>query len=218
MNALLRLHLVNQLFKIFLADFHDDIREHLDESAVGVIHKTLEFRVRISLNHRCNHFVVQTQIQNGVHHTGHGSACTGTNGNQKRILEIAELLAVLLFHLLHAVHRLSHDLIIDMAAIFVILCAGFRRDGEALRHRETDVGHFRKVCAFTAEKLAHIGISLVEHINPFCHLPFLVFLRRICHPRMLRMQRRHGIRGRVSPNHFFMISSAWADTYSPFGT
>ena len=34
LDALLRLHLVDELLKIFLADFHNDVGEHLDESSV----------------------------------------------------------------------------------------------------------------------------------------------------------------------------------------
>ena len=35
-NALCCLHLVDQLFKILLADFHNNVREHLDKSAVAI--------------------------------------------------------------------------------------------------------------------------------------------------------------------------------------
>ena len=43
-------------------------------------------------------------------------------------------------------------------------------DGEALWYRKTQVCHFSKVCAFSAEKVSHGRISFCEHINPFCHL------------------------------------------------
>ena len=40
---------------------------------------------------------------------------TGTNGNQQRILQIAKLLAIDLFHLLNAFHSLCHDLVVNLA-------------------------------------------------------------------------------------------------------
>ena len=43
-NALFFLHLVDKLFKVLLADFHNDVREHLDESSVAVPSPTGDFR------------------------------------------------------------------------------------------------------------------------------------------------------------------------------
>ena len=40
-----------------------------------------------------NDVLVQTEVQDGIHHARHGCARTGADGNEKRILEIAELLA-----------------------------------------------------------------------------------------------------------------------------
>ena len=168
--ALFSLHLVDQLFKVLLTNFHNNVREHLNETSVGVIYETLESRIRIALDHCSNNVVVQTEVQDGVHHTRHRSTCTGTNGNQQRIVQIAELLAVDLFHLLNAVHDLSHDLVVDLAAVLIVLCAGLSCDGEALRYRQTDAGHLSQVCTLTAEEIPHGHVAFAKHINPFvCH-------------------------------------------------
>ena len=168
--ALFFLHLVDELFEVLLADFHNNVREHLNETSVGVIYETLESRIRIALDHCSNNVVVQTEVQDGVHHTRHRSTCTGTNGNQQRIVQIAELLAVDLFHLLNAVHDLSHDLVVDLAAVLIVLCAGLSCDGETLRYRQTDAGHLSQVCTLTAEEIPHGHVAFAKHINPFvCH-------------------------------------------------
>ena len=165
LDALLFLHLVDELLKVLLADFHDDVGEHLDEAAVGVVNKTLKLGVRVALDHGVDDLVVQAEIEDGVHHTGHGSAGAGTDGNEHRVLEIAELLAVDLFHLGDVLHDLRHDLVVDLAAVLIVLGARLGGNGEALRNRETDVGHFGKVCAFAAEKLTHGSVAFAEQVN-----------------------------------------------------
>ena len=170
LNALFFLHLVDELLEVLLAHFHNNVREHLDETSVGVIYKTLESRIRVALDHCSYNVVIQTQVQDSVHHTRHGCTCAGTNGNQQRIVQIAELLAVDFFHLLNAVHNLRHDLIVDLAAVFIVLCTSLSCNCEALRYRKTDAGHFGQVCALASEKVAHGHVAFAEHINPFvCH-------------------------------------------------
>ena len=170
LNALFFLHLVDELLEVLLADFHNNVGEHLDETSVGVIYETLESRIRVALDHSSYNVVVQTQVQDGVHHTRHGCTCAGTNGNQQRVVQIAELLAVDLFHLLDAVHNLCHDLVADLAAVLIVLCAGLSCDGETLRYRQTDAGHLSQVCTLTAEEIAHGHVAFAKHINPFvCH-------------------------------------------------
>ena len=86
---------------------------------------------------------------------------------------IAEFFAGDLFHFLDVFHDLSHDLIVDFLTVLIVLGAGFRRDGEALRNRKTEICHFSKVCAFTAEKLAHVRVAFGKKVDVFfCHCCF----------------------------------------------
>ena len=170
LNALLRLHLVDELLEVLLTYFHNYIREHLNEASVGVVNESLKLRIGVACDHSVNNVVVKTEVKNGIHHTGHGCACAGTYGNEERILEIAELLAVDLLHLLNAFHSLSHDLVVDLSAIFVVLSASLSSDGEALGYGQTDAGHLGKVCALTAEEITHGHVAFAEHVDPLvCH-------------------------------------------------
>ena len=83
---------------------------------------------------------------------------------------IAEFLSIDLFHLCNAFHNLSHDLVVDLSTVFIILCAGFSSDSEALRYRQTDLGHFSKVGTLAAKQLTHAGIAFRKQIYPFCHV------------------------------------------------
>ena len=161
-NALLRLHSVDELLEILLADFHNDVGIHLNKSSVAVPSPT---GIAGLLCDSLNNLLVKTEVKNSVHHAGHGSAGAGTHGNEKRILLIAELLAGDAFHLDDVLVDFCHDLGIDLAAVLIVLGAGLGGDCEALRNRKTDVCHFSKVCALTAEKLSHLSVALGEQIN-----------------------------------------------------
>ena len=68
-HALSGLHLVDQLLKVLLADFHDDIREHLDESSVAV---PCPSGIPAFLRKDAYNVLVQSQVQDRVHHARHG--------------------------------------------------------------------------------------------------------------------------------------------------
>ena len=171
LDALFRLHLVDELLEVLLADFHNDVGIHLDKSSVAVPSPS---GVTGLVCDDLHDILVQTEVEDGVHHAGHRCTCAGADGNEKRILLVAELLAGDLLHLCDVGHDLSHDAVIDLSAVLVILRAGFGGDGEALRDRKSDVGHFSKVCAFTAEQLAHIRVAFGKQVAILvCHLIFL---------------------------------------------
>ena len=68
LNALFFLHLIDELLKILLSDFHNYVREHLDESSVAVPSPT---GVAGLLCNYVYNVLVKTEVENGIHHTGH---------------------------------------------------------------------------------------------------------------------------------------------------
>jgi len=161
-NALLLLHLVDELLEILLADLHNDVGIHLDEAAVAVPRPA---GIVGLLGDDVHNVLIEAEVQDGIHHAGHGRACAGADGNEQRIVEVAELLAGDLLHLFHILHDLGEDLVVDLAAVLIILGAGLGGDGEALRDRQADVGHLGQVRALTAEQLAHIGVALGKQVT-----------------------------------------------------
>lgn len=175
-DALLFLHLVDELFKVFLADFHDDVGEHLDETAVAVVRPAGIARL---FGDDFDDFFVEAEVEDGVHHARHGSARARTDGDEQRVLLVAELFAADLFHLGDVLHDLLLDIGIDLPAVFIILRARFGGDGEALRNGKADLGHLRKVRALAAEKLAHLCVPFREEIAIllFCHKNSFLLIR-----------------------------------------
>ncbi len=159
-NASFLFHLVDQLFKVLFADFHNDVGVHLDKSSVAVVSPTGVAPAGDGLNN----FLIQTKVEDGVHHAGHGSTGAGTNGNQQRIFFITEFLAGDLFHLADVFHDLGHDIIVNLLTVLVVLGAGFSGNGEALGNRQAEVGHLSQVCAFTAQQLTHVSVAFAEQV------------------------------------------------------
>ena len=168
-DALLLFHLVDELFEIFLADFHDDIGVHLNEAAVAVVSKTGVARL---FGESDDDFVVETEVEDGVHHAGHRSACAGADGNEKRIVERAELLADEFLEFGDVFHNFRLNPVADFLTVEVVLRARLGGDGEALRHGHTELGHFGEVGAFAAEKRSSVAVELacfLELINELFH-------------------------------------------------
>ena len=68
-----------------------------------------------------NSLIVQAEVQDGVHHAGHGLTCAGTDGDQQRVLVVAEGLAGELLAALDVLEDVSGDLVVDLAAVCVVL-------------------------------------------------------------------------------------------------
>ena len=165
------------LFHIFQSFFiqiqigaHNHVRKHLQETAIRVISKSFASG---SFSQSFNGFVVQTEVQNRIHHTRHRNAGAGTNREQQRIIGVGKFFA---HNLLNAGNSLA-NLIFEVGRILVIIVviirADFRCDGESRRYRQTDLVHFCKVGTFTAEEITHggvaFGLAVTKCIYPFTH-------------------------------------------------
>ena len=161
-DALFFLHLIDELFEIFLAHFHDHVGIHLDESAVAVPGPA---GVPGHPGDGGDDLLVQAEVEDGVHHTRHGRPGAGAHGNQQRIPGISELFTGDLLQLEDIFVDLGADLGGDLSAVFIVSGAGLCGDGEALGHRQTDVGHFRQVCPLASQELPHFCIAFREQIH-----------------------------------------------------
>ncbi len=173
LNALFFLHLVDEFLKVLLTNLHNNVGVHLNESSVTVPSPS---GIAGALCHVLNNVLVDTEVKNGIHHTGHGCTCAGTNGNEKGVLLITELLAGNLLHLYNVLIDFCLNSGVDLLAVLIVLGARFGSDGEALGNGKTYVGHFGKVSALTAEKVTHVFVTFREEINIL--LAHFVFLQK----------------------------------------
>ena len=65
-------------------DAEDDVAEHIKQTSVCVERETA-FVVRGgTFEHRRNHFIVQADVENGIHHAGHGRRGAAADGDEQR--------------------------------------------------------------------------------------------------------------------------------------
>ena len=155
-------------------DAHDDIAIHLDKTPVAIVGKP---RIAGFFGQSGDSFIVQAEVEDGVHHARHGIARPRADGKKERILGIAEFFAHLLFD---RDDRLAHAGIQAIRVslfIFVKIGADIGGDSKTGGHRQTDAGHFGQVGALSAEERFHAAVSvhfIAKGVNIF--FPPHVFL------------------------------------------
>ncbi len=149
--------LLKEMFEDVAVHFHDDVRIHLDEAAVGVVG---EAGIAALLDDPLHGLVVEAEVEDGVHHAGHGGASAGAHRHQQRVLAIAELLAHQGLDLLELLLDLPLELRRVLPVVLVELGADLGGDGESRRDRQADGGHFRQVGTLAAQQVFHVALAL----------------------------------------------------------
>ena len=85
-DARLLLDLLEGALELLAVDLEHGLAEHLDEPTVGVPREVI---VVGHARETGDAGIVQTDVEDGLHHAGHGEARTGAHGHQKRVLRIA---------------------------------------------------------------------------------------------------------------------------------
>ena len=155
LDLLAHFHAVEDVLEFLLGNVEDHIAEHLDEAAIGVVGKA---RIVAALGERFDGMVVEAEVEDGVHHAGHGKLCTRTDGDEQRIFARAELLALQLFQALEGRVHLVVDLRIERTAH--VFATGFGLDGESGRDGKACVGHFGQAGAFAAQHVFHAAVAI----------------------------------------------------------
>ena len=170
LHALGLLAFFKNVFQQIAIHAHNHVGVHLDKAPVGIVGET---RIARLLYQAFHGLVVQSQIEHGVHHARHGSACARPYRNQQGVFLITELLAGHLFQMgqIFLQLRLQRGRIV--AVVLVKFGADLRRNGKPWRNRQTDSGHFRQIGPLAAEQLPHVAIAfrlaLTKEIDKFRH-------------------------------------------------
>ena len=135
------------IFKAVVVKGQHHIGIHLDEATIAVPCKA---RVARSGGEPFYRSIVETKVQDRIHHPRHRNACTGTHRHQQRICRIAERATSRALNMAHAIGDGIAQGRIEAFARSVIGGAHLGRDRKARRDRQTNAGHFRKIRAFAA--------------------------------------------------------------------
>ena len=155
---------------------------HLYETAIRVIN---EVRVVGLLAHTLCYGVIQSEVQDRIHHTRHRCTCARANRYQQRVLRITELAVHQFLYVLNGCQYIVvqefHDLLLTY---LIILVADVSRNGESRRYRYTYQVHLGAVGTFTTQLLAHLGITfgltVTKGVNAFFVVHCVLFMLFCC--------------------------------------
>ena len=136
---------------------HDDIAIHLDEATIAIVSECWVARF---FSECLNCLVVETKVQNGIHHARHGLASAGANGEKERVLFRAELFANFLFDHSNRSFHFSCECLRIFATVVVKVRADLGGDCEAWRHRQTNAGHLSEIGTLTTQKFPEFGATI----------------------------------------------------------
>ena len=154
---------------------HHHIGVHMYEPPVAVVHETGVVRLP---DEPCGCYVVQTQVENGVHHAGHRYPSARPHRQQKRVTGISEHCA----HVLLQSRKVRVDLLGKtlgpLVTAGVVGCAYLGSDSETGRYRNPQIHHFSQPGAFAAQKVLHVARSFSPSAAEIIHVFRYVLL---CH-------------------------------------
>ena len=159
MHAFFLLHFVQKKFEwifIFLGLWlhtQHHITIHLHKSTVTIPSKTL---VTGFLDQPLKGLFIKTNIQNGIHHTGHGNPGTATAGNEKGVFWIAKYGTHFSFGFLKSFYNLSPKSFWVLTIVIVKISTDFCGNGKTCRHRKSNIAHFCKIGTLPTKQVFHV--------------------------------------------------------------
>ena len=132
LDALIGFDLFDDVVKFVGINAHDNVGVHLDETAVAVQREAF---VASQLGKAFHRHIVETEVEDRVHHPRHGDGSAGTHRNEQWVFRIAEGFAGVFFQLVQRHPGFVQKPIRQLVASCEKFVAGFRRDREALRNR-----------------------------------------------------------------------------------
>ena len=156
--ALVRLELVEDVGEPVAVDVLDRLAEHLDEAAVGIPGEAIVAGLG---RQAFDGLVVEPDVQDGLHHAGHGELRAGAHGDEQGVGGVAESPA----HRLLDLAQMRSDLDVEGFGRFAggeVGAAGLGGDGEAWGNRQAERGHLGEIRALSTEQILHVAIAFSE--------------------------------------------------------
>ncbi len=132
------------------ADPRDDLAEHLQQAAVRVVRETRIVRL---LGKRVRGGVVEAEVEDRLHHPGHGDRRAAADGHEQRGGVVPEPPRAALLQLGERIVDLLLQAIGPGAASVHRVHAGGGRDREAVGHGQPEARHLGQTRALASEQL-----------------------------------------------------------------
>jgi hypothetical protein len=147
--------------EVVAVDVVDDLAVHLDQAAIRVLREAWVAR---PAGEALGCLVVEADVEDRVHHPGHRDRGARADGDEQRILRVAEPLAGRLLEAGQVLVDLLGEALREVAARHVG-AAGIGRDREAGGDRDAELRHLREPDPLAAEQLAAALGGLVQAVD-----------------------------------------------------
>ena len=142
-------------------DAHDDVGEHLDKATIAVPRETRILRLD---DKALDGIVVETKVENSVHHARHGERSARAHRYEQRVVGVTEPLAAASLEVCLGGNDLIECAIRPHVAGTGVLDAGLAGNGKAAGNRQADTAHLGKVRALAAKHKVH-GLVALSHTS-----------------------------------------------------
>ena len=187
-HSLALLGLLQRVLERAVRDFPHDVAVHLDEAAIGIAGEAGIARLR---GQAFDRGVVETEVEDRVHHARHGLRRPRANAHQQRIAGAAERAAHQGFQALQVRGHLVTETVRIGAPVLVERRAHLGGEREPRRHRDAQAGHLGEVRSLAAEQLLHVGPPLGGPVSEEVDVLALVLaLCHVCPPGVLPVGER----------------------------
>lgn len=156
MDSLGVFHVVDPHLEPIPRNVQHHVAIHLNQAAITVVRKAF-VRPGRKPEHR---LAGQSEIQDAIHHARHRSPGPRSYRQQQWIFGVAEACTDRVLELGDGRNDRRLDPAWDDAALPIELSTDFGRDRESGGHRNPEQGHFRQVCPFATEHVAHLGAAV----------------------------------------------------------
>ena len=160
-GVVLFLDFIKNLIEIGVRQSQADFAEKLQETAVGVIDEAL---ILGQLDHAFGRFIIEPQIENGVHHSRHGQGGTGADRYQQGLGRVPEAFAGLGFQGRHVIMDFVHETFRELRPLSEIIQVGVGGDAEPRRHWQTNLGHGAQSGSLASQQLFIGPVAFLEGI------------------------------------------------------
>ena len=158
--------------EVVAVDVQDGLTEHLDEAAVGVPGEAL---VGAGGGQALDGDVVEADVEDGLHHAGHGELGAASHRDEQGVLGGAELAPQLLLDSTQSGSDLDRELLRDLAA-GQVGATGVGGDGEAGGNGEIQPGHLRQIRSLASQEILLVLVTLAEAVHVLGHPCLFRFL------------------------------------------
>jgi len=139
------------------SDSQYHVTEHLDESSIAVPGELFVARV---IGEGLDGVVVESDVEDGVHHARHRFPSSRPAGDEQGIGVAPQLGSHHVFDLSECRGHLFSQSVGVGSVVVTEVIADFGGDREPGRHLDSDPGHFGEVGTLAAERVLHVGRAI----------------------------------------------------------